>query len=89
MSQRYAPLIAGLGSSSRLVEITPSDDTDLDEPVRALWVGTTGDVELIAEDDPNDGVVVIKNVPDGTLLPIRVRRVLASNTDAQDIIGLM
>lgn len=87
MSQRYAPLIEGLGSSGDPVEITPHNTNDLAEPVRALWIGTGGNVEVVGT--RSTSAVVFKNVPSGTLLPVRARRVRAAGTDAQDIIGLI
>jgi hypothetical protein len=52
---------------------------------RALFVGTGGDlaVEMMSGDE-----VVFKNVPNGTLLPIRVRKVLVAGTTAANILGL-
>lgn len=71
--------------------ITPGTE-DLPYRTRYLWVGTTGDVVV----EMNGAEVVFTNVPDGSLLPIRVDKVLAETsgsptegvTDASDIVGL-
>lgn len=65
--------------------ITPSDDDDLTRVVRAIYVGTGGDlkVEMINQD-----IVTFVNVPDGTLLPIQVKKVFDTDTDAEDLLGL-
>lgn len=75
------------GSATKLVAITKSDDTDLTtSKIRALWVGTGGNVAVIALNDT--AAVTITNVSDGTLLPIMVTKVMATNTTASNIVGL-
>ena len=67
--------------------VTPADDTDFsDGPCRSLWVGTGGDVALLARADTSS--VTIANVPDGTLLPIEVKQVQSTGTPASDIVAL-
>lgn len=66
--------------------ITPNDSTDLAVPCRALWVGTTGNVSLMAKGDTAS--VVLKNIPSGTLIPIACKRVLATATTAADLVAL-
>lgn len=72
--------------------VAPNDDTDLTTHTRGLWVGTGGDLVVIfAADKSASGAgtaVTIANVPDGTLLPVRVRRVKDTGTDADDIVAL-
>ena len=65
--------------------ITPSDDTILTD-VRALYIGGTGNVAVIAEGD-TDAVTFI-NVLGGTILPVRVKKVMATNTNATSIVAL-
>lgn len=50
-----------------------------------LFIGTGGDIQVTML---GGQVVIFANVPDGTFLPIQVRRVWASNTNATDIIAL-
>ena len=69
--------------------VTPSDTVDISES-RAVYVGTGGDVVLHAYDPTtnNKASVTLANVPDGTLLPIRTTRVLATGTTATNIVAL-
>ena len=69
----------------RAVAVTPADDTPLVQVTRAIYVGTTGDlaVEMADGDD-----VVFAAVPGGTLLPVRVARILATGTSAGAILAL-
>ncbi len=52
---------------------------------RALWVGGAGDlnVTMISGD-----AALFSGVPAGTILPIQVKQVLATNTTATLILGL-
>lgn len=71
--------------------ITKSDDTNYltgasQVVPKALYIGTTGDLTVQLVGDA--GTVVFKAVPAGSVLPIRVQRVLAATT-AADILGLV
>lgn len=66
--------------------VVPSDSTDLPVSSRALWVGGEGSVEVIMVNDTSP--VVFAAVPAGTLLPLRVRRVLDTNTTATNIVAV-
>jgi hypothetical protein len=66
--------------------VVPNNSSDLPVTCRALWVGTAGDVALMADGDAV--AVTIKNVANGTLVPIRTRRVMATGTTATDIVAL-
>lgn len=74
------------GSAVSAVAITPNDSTDLAAITRGLFVGTGGNLSLILADDSSP--VLFKNVPAGSVLPLRVKRVRAANTTAADILGL-
>ena len=63
--------------------ILPADQ-DLAQVTRALYVGVGGDLAVRMQDG---GSVVLVNVPSGTLLPLRVCRVLPAST-AGGIVGL-
>ena len=60
-------------------------DADLGHVTRALYVGGGGDVAVRLQDGTE---LVLANVPTGTLIPIRVTRVLATDTSATQIVGL-
>jgi len=65
--------------------ITTSDTADLTRDVRAIYVGTGGDLKV---ELTNGDEITFVNVQDGTLLPIQVRKVFSTGTDAEDILGL-
>ena len=73
--------------ASNAEEITPHD-TNLVTTTRALYVGTGGNVKVEMLDIDGGSAVSFLNVPDGTLLPLRVIRVHATGTTASDIVGL-
>jgi hypothetical protein len=73
--------------AAQLRAVTPSDTLDLPSGTcRALWVGGAGDVALIADRD--SAAVTIKAVDAGTILPVRTRRVMSTNTTATSIVAL-
>jgi hypothetical protein len=67
--------------------ITPSDSTNFTRGVcRGIWVGTGGDISIV---DKHGNTAVWKNVPNGTLLPIRALRVNSTGTvTASDMLAL-
>lgn len=72
--------------ATRLLAVVPNDGADLAFTVRALWIGGAGNLRVTAADDSGD--VVLTGVPAGTLLPIAVKRVWATNTTATGIVAL-
>lgn len=66
--------------------VTASDTTELSSVSRALYVGTGGTISVLM----NDGTTaVFKNVPSGSILPIRIRRVNSTGTvTAADLLAL-
>lgn len=58
--------------------ITPNDATDLAVTPRALITGSSGNLEIIAEDDTV--AVTITGLAAGLVLPLRVKRVLTDTT---------
>jgi hypothetical protein len=75
--------------------ITPNDNADItlsggiitpsSNNGACLFVGTGGDIQVTMI---GGQTVIFANIPDGTFLPIQVRRVWASNTNATDILAL-
>ena len=66
--------------------ITKSDTTELPDTLVGIYVGGTGDVNILT----HRGVqVLFKAVPVGTFLPIKVRRVMATSTTATNMLGLL
>ena len=79
--------VANYSPGTKLVAITPNDSTDLtSSKLRALWVGTGGNVAVIAFNDT--AAVTLANVPSGTLLPVMATKVMATNTTASNIVGI-
>jgi hypothetical protein len=64
--------------------VTPNDDADLDVTCRALLIGTAGDLRVTTR---GGTTLTLPNVPVG-LLPLRVKRVFATSTTADDITAL-
>ncbi|WP_276681463.1 spike base protein, RCAP_Rcc01079 family [Thalassolituus oleivorans] len=66
--------------------ITPSDANQLAIATRSLYIGTGGDlvVQLVEDTAP----ITFINVISGSILPIRVQKVLSTGTTATDLIGL-
>jgi hypothetical protein len=66
--------------------IVPNDGADLAAVVRAIWVGTGGDLKVRYAG--NDADILLKNVPSGSRLPGRFSRVFATGgTTATDLVG--
>ncbi|MDY3555296.1 hypothetical protein R5W24_004437 [Gemmata sp. JC717] len=75
------------------IAVVPSDTADLpDGPCRSFDVGTGGDVRVIFAADASNGgngtPVTLKNRPDGSLWPYRIRRFLATGTTAAGITAI-
>ncbi len=62
-----------------------SSDVTLAIPGAVLFIGTGGDVKVttISGDD-----VTFKNLPNGSVLAVQVKKVFSTGTDADDIIAL-
>lgn len=68
------------------VAVTPHDsNAQTNLPCEALYVGGAGDVEVITK---SGTTTLFKAVPVGTLIPIGVSRVRATNTTATYILAL-
>lgn len=70
---------------SGIFSVTPNNSSDLPYTGVVLYIGTGGDVKV---DASIGGTEIFKNLPDGSVLPVKVDRVYASGTTATDIIGL-
>lgn len=72
--------------ATRAVALVPHDVNALADIPKALFVGTGGTVTLRGAGGGAD--VLFKNVPDGSVLPVRVQYVRATGTSAADIVAL-
>lgn len=69
-----------------MATVTPSDSNDLPKlPTSGIYIGTGGTLTV---DDMDGNSVQFKNLANGQILPIKVRRVRATGTAALDIIAL-
>ncbi len=86
MADKYKAFAGGLESPATSgAAIAPSDTVDLAQTTRALYVGGFGNLKVtLAGGD----TVTLNNVPEGALLPLRVRWVLATGTTATNLVGL-
>ncbi|UOM37326.1 hypothetical protein [Acuticoccus sp. I52.16.1] len=66
--------------------ITPDDDTDLTQTVRAIYVGNAGDVSLVTA---GGSTVTFAGLTGSMVLPVTTSRVRASGTTATGIVGLV
>lgn len=88
MADRFATVTdSPIAPARNLAAVTPNDSTDLAWISKAIYVGVTGDLSVIAEDDTV--AVTFTAVPAGTVLPIRARRVMATGTTASSIVNLI
>lgn len=65
--------------------ITPSDTDDLPTGIRQVYVGGTGDVAAVGQDDE---VVTFAAVPAGAVLDIGPKRIDATGTTATDLVAI-
>jgi hypothetical protein len=72
--------------AQRAVAVTPTDAAVI-ECTRGLWVGGAGNVSVRFVDRPAVDVL-LSGVPAGTLLPLQVTCVNATNTTATLIVAL-
>lgn len=72
-------------TSGHFTAVTPHDSNAISE-TRALYVGGAGDV---AVENDQGAAVTFTSVPAGTVLPIRTRKVRATDTTATDIVALL
>lgn len=87
MTDNFESFAIGLGSLAvDAEEVTPNDSEDLDYVSRGIYVGVSGDLSVVLRDSTSP--VLFQNMPNGTFLPIRVRRVRNTDTTASGIVAL-
>ena len=82
--QNSSPSLSGPAAHG--FAVTPNDSTTLAETTRALYVGSAGAIAVLMASGAS---VTFAGVPAGTMLPVRVSKVMATGTSATDIIGLV
>jgi len=88
MADLYANHAPGLDApAQKAFAIIPHDSNDLALTTRAVYTGKGGTIVCILLEDSSE--VTLSNVPSGIVLPLRIRRVLATGTTASmDLVGL-
>lgn len=68
------------------VPVTPHDDNAFsdNQPCRGIIVGTAGTIVAVDENDDEVAIYVVA----GVVLPIATKHILATGTDAEDIVAL-
>lgn len=66
--------------------ITPSDSAGLSVVTRAIYIGGSGNISLILAYD--SAPVTLNGVVAGSILPLRVKRVMATNTTATNLVAI-
>lgn len=64
--------------------VTPHDSTNFDNPCRALYVGTSGNIVAII----NGTAITFVGVSGGSIMPVRATRVNSTSTTASNIVAL-
>ena len=72
--------------ASHAVAVTPSDAVNLSPEASALYVGVGGDVKVNVLDG---STVTFVGVAAGSILPVRCKRVFATDTTATNIVALV
>ncbi|MDO6965511.1 spike base protein, RCAP_Rcc01079 family [Rhizobium alvei] len=87
MADRFQTTSPSLsGPATHAFAISPNDTTPVSETTRALYIGVGGNLSVTMASGGNTTFTAIAS---GTLLPIRVTKILATGTTATDIVGLV
>lgn len=87
MSDPWATISTGIdGPANNAASVTPNDSADLPIAARALYIGVGGNVSVDMVGGQES--VVFANVPGGTVLPVRVKRVNSTGTTATTMLAL-
>lgn len=81
------PMRGPLASAVEFFAITPSNDADLPQVPRGVWVGGAGNLALVGIEGGSG--VILKGIAAGTLVPVSPNRILATGTTATDLVGLV
>ena len=64
--------------------VAPNDSADLTNIARGVYVGVSGNLNVVMLDD---SAGVITSVASGVIHPIRIKRILATDTTATNILA--
>jgi hypothetical protein len=76
------------GAPTRAFTVSPHNDNDLPHVTLGIYLSAIGDVAVIMADDDAVDDVVLTDLAPGVFHPLRIRRILATGTDAITIVGL-
>jgi len=86
MAGNFAGRASGIEAPARGgFEVAASDEAELAQPTRAIYVGASGDLAVTMADGTE---LTLAGVPGGSLLPLRLVRVKATGTTAGQLVGL-
>jgi len=75
--------------ATRATAIVPSDANDLIDIPKGIFVGAGGDITMVGLNAPASATgITWKNVPAGSLIPFRARRIMATGTTAANMLAL-
>jgi len=77
---------AELGVATTAFAVTPSDTTNVESQTRALYVGTTGDINVTMKDG---GEVMLVAVPQGVTMYMSFARVNNTDTSASNLVAFV
>lgn len=86
MADPFAHADGVTAPATRLAAIVPSDTQPIADTPKAIYVGQGGDIRLAGVGGGAD--VTLRQVPTGTILPVRARFVRATGTSAADLVAL-
>jgi len=83
------PQDAGRGlRGSKIVAITPSDNTEYDPPLVGLMVGTSGTIVVTNALDDSDATIPAGVAAAGAQIPLpRIKKVKSTGTTATGLVG--
>ena len=86
MADNFATLSPGLNAPASLAAaVTPHDTNELGAVTRAVYVGGAGNLTVTMA---GGGNATFNSVPAGSVLSIRVSKVLSTGTTATNIVAL-
>jgi hypothetical protein len=87
MTDRFENSTASLsGPASHAFTITPSDTAALAETLRGVYIGGGGAITAITQ---SGATVEFTALPSGSILPVRLSKILATGTTATGLVGLV
>jgi hypothetical protein len=72
--------------ATEAVVVSPSDGADLGTTQALIFVGVAGDIKV--DCSGSGDAIVFKNVPAGSILPVKVDRVYSTGTSATNMVAL-